>query len=57
MPLPPVSPIFKRTNPVTMSVSMVIPDTGLVPTIAMARAATGAKRKAMNMTRTTATAA
>ena len=51
MPSPPVSPILSSTTPVMIRVSMVMPDTGLVPTMAMARAATGANRKAMMVTR------
>ena len=35
------------TTPVMTSVSMVMPEIGLVPMVAMARAATGAKKKEM----------
>jgi hypothetical protein len=44
-------------KPVMMRVSIVIPDTGLVPTMAIARAATGANRKATTITSPVATAA
>ena len=57
MPLPPSRPILSSTNPVTISVSIVIPETGLVPTMAIARAATGANRKAIIMTSAVHTAA
>ena len=40
-----------------ISVSMVMPETGLVPTMAMARAETGANRKAMTVTSTVPTRA
>ena len=50
IPLPPVSPIFDITRPVMIKVSMVMPDTGLVPTMAIARADTGANRKAITIT-------
>ena len=40
-----------------IKVSIVIPETGFVPTMAMARAATGAKRKAMSITKAVQTAA
>ncbi|MGC3978032.1 MAG: hypothetical protein QM751_07230 [Paludibacteraceae bacterium] len=43
--------------PVIMSVIIVIPVMGLVPMVAMARAATGAKKKAMSMMTPVATSA
>ena len=57
MPLPPDRPSLSITKPVTIRVSMVIPDTGLVPTMAIARAATGANRNAMSITSAVATRA
>jgi len=45
------------TTPVMIRVSMVIPETGLVPMMAMALAATGAKRKAIAVTRAVPTRA
>ena len=51
IPALPFSPTATITTEARMRVISVIPDTGLLPTIAMALAATVVKRKAMMATR------
>ena len=50
IPLTPFSPTATITTDASMSVMSVIPDTGLLPTMAMALAATVVKRKAITAT-------
>ena len=50
IPAFPESPAFTRKSDVRMSVIRVIPETGFVPTVAIARAATDVKRKEMTTT-------
>ena len=57
MPLVPFSPMPTITTEARISVISVIPDTGFVPTMAMALAATVVKRNAMSATTTMATSA
>ena len=57
MPGPPRKPRRSITRPVIKRVSMVMPEMGLVPMVAMARAATGANRNEMTITRAVATRA
>ena len=55
MPEGPFSPTATITTEAKINVISVMPDTGLVPTIAMALAATVVKRNEMPATRTIAT--
>ena len=55
MPPGPFKPTATMTTEARMSVISVMPDTGLVPTMAMALAATVVKRKAMPATSRMAT--
>ena len=55
MPLLPLSPIETSTSDERISVMSVMPDTGFVPTMAMALAATVVKRKAITKTIASAT--
>ena len=57
MPAVPLRPTATITTEARMSVMSVMPDTGLLPTMAMALAATVVKRKAMTATRATPTRA
>ena len=57
MPLVPLRPIPTNMADAMIRVIRVIPDTGLLPTIAMALAATVVKRKAISVTTSHATAA
>ena len=57
MPPGPLRPTATMTTLARMSVISVIPDTGLLPTMAMALAATVVKRKAMTATSRMATTA
>ena len=50
MPAVPLRPTATITTEARMSVISVMPDTGLLPTMAMALAATVVKRKAMTVT-------
>ena len=55
IPLGPFRPTATMTTEASISVISVMPDTGLVPTIAMALAATVVKRKAIPATSRMAT--
>ncbi len=55
MPSAPLSPMLASTSELMMRVMSVMPDTGLVPTMAMALAATVVKRNAMTNTIRSAT--
>ena len=57
MPLVPLSPMATKMAEAMMSVISVMPDTGLLPTMAMALAATVVKRNAMSVTTSHATRA
>ncbi len=57
MPDVPFSPMATKMEDAIMSVMRVIPDTGLLPTMAIALAATVVKRKAMIVTTAQATRA
>ena len=57
MPALPFRPTATMTTEARMRVMSVMPDTGLLPTMAMALAATVVKRKAMMATTNTATVA
>ena len=55
MPAVPLRPMLASTSELRMSVMSVMPETGLVPTMAMALAATVVNRKAMTKTISNAT--